>query len=52
MLELTLAKSIPDVGAEAVTGRLQGRFLTSWLVRIWRAAARHAERPDRFVPYC
>lgn len=22
------------------------------LLRLWRAACRHAERRDRFVPYC
>lgn len=52
MLELTLAKSIPDARAGAVTGRLQGRLFRGWLVRMWQAAARHAERPGRFVPYC
>ncbi|MGZ9032753.1 MAG: hypothetical protein ACXW2G_15385 [Burkholderiaceae bacterium] len=51
MLELTLLKPNPDVRARAAAGRPPGRLLTGWLLRMWRAAARHAERPGRFVPY-
>jgi hypothetical protein len=29
-----------------------GCHLLAWLRRGWLAARRHAERPDRFVPYC
>lgn len=52
MLELTLAKPIHDVRAELVAESLRGGILPGWLLRIWQAAARHAERPGRFVPYC
>ena len=49
MLELILAKpNQAVVAAEAVTSRL----LPGWMLRLWRAAVLHAERPDRFVPYC
>ena len=37
---------------EDAAARLQGRAFPDWLLRVWQAAARHAERPDRFVPYC
>ena len=50
MHDLTLARPM-EKPAEALTPLL-GRPLTAWFVRAWRAAARHAERPDRFVPYC
>jgi hypothetical protein len=33
------------------TGNI-GCHLLAWLRRGWLAARHHAERPDRFVPYC
>ena len=49
-MELTLAKPIRSNQASAAAQA--GRLLPGWTLLLWRAAVRHAERPDRFVPYC
>lgn len=47
MLDLTLAKAV-----RAVPAFRPVHLLPRWLLLLWRAAVRHAERPGPFVPYC
>ena len=53
MLQDTLTAFVPRTAPRAATrGRPLARRLAEWLVRCWQSQCRHAERPDRFVPYC
>ena len=52
MLHLTRLLPLHSCRAEGQWSRGPNLHPRQWVITLWRSACRHAERPERVVPYC